>query len=542
MNVQAAPSPYSPVGATHTAPGNPPVLGAQAPGTTGGLPALGGLSVGQNPLDPQLRSQVQGGPARAQLPPVQNTQSQQSEPQQAAQQVQQYGRGEDTMLVHMTPGEVNSLRGLAQRFGGDLTTNPSTGLPEAGFLSKILPILAGVGLNFILPGSGGIVAALGGKAATAGLMTAAAGTAITGDLQKGLMAGLGAFGGASLAGGIQGALGSGAKSAAGAAAPAGTGQGVLTGAVPVEQMGSVMTPTGPMQLSAFPGAAAAAKSPVLTAAASTAPATGGGLMHQFGNAARGTMTGVLGKAAPMAAGLGLLSGVSNAMTPGFRTMSGATDNSYQGPYRAQERPATFAPSTQDILSSSKERDYFAVDQPEIYNMQGQVVQPGSHTAPGTPIVRSIPLPLTKKQKRRGAPMYAFETVPWMGGQEEEPGFAKGGEVQLAEGAFVVDARTVSEIGNGSSNAGIEALARMGGRPVRGPGDGVSDSVPARIGRDQPARVARDEVIFSPQAVQRVGGGDVQRGAKKLYALMDKAHSARRKSARGKDTGLRKGLA
>ena len=143
-----------------------PQLGTPVPGTTGGLPPVPGLSVTQNPV---------------------------------AQQLQSMGRGDDTMLVHMTPNEVNSLQGLAMAAGGSLTINPVTGLPEAGFLKKLLPLLAGVGLNFILPGSG-IVATLGGKAATAGLMVGAGTTALTGDLGKGLMAGLGAFGGASLAG------------------------------------------------------------------------------------------------------------------------------------------------------------------------------------------------------------------------------------------------------------------------------------------------------------------------------------------------------
>jgi hypothetical protein len=127
-------------------------------------------------------------------------------------------------------------------------------------------------------------------------------------------------------------------------------------------------------------------------------------------------------------------------------------------------------------------------------------------------------------------------------QEEEERFAEGGEVHLADGAFVVDARTVSELGNGSSNAGHEILSRLGGRPVRGPGDGVSDSVPARIGRDQPARVARDEVVFPPEAVRRVGRGNEKRGAERLYSLMERAHKARRKSARGKNTNVRRGLA
>jgi len=115
-----------------------------------------------------------------------------------------------------------------------------------------------------------------------------------------------------------------------------------------------------------------------------------------------------------------------------------------------------------------------------------------------------------------------------------PGYARGG-IHMDDGAFVVDARTVSELGNGSSSAGQELLARLGGRPVKGPGDGVSDSIPANIGGTQKARVARDEVIFPAAAVKKLGG------AKKLYALMDKAHKARKKAGRGSDTKLRKGL-
>jgi hypothetical protein len=113
---------------------------------------------------------------------------------------------------------------------------------------------------------------------------------------------------------------------------------------------------------------------------------------------------------------------------------------------------------------------------------------------------------------------------------------------MDDGSFVMDARTVSELGNGSSNAGMELLSRMGGRPVNGPGDGVSDSVPARIGGKQEARVARDEVIFSSDAVRRVGSGDEKRGTQKLYSLMNKAHKARKRAGRGTDTHLRKGLA
>ena len=117
------------------------------------------------------------------------------------------------------------------------------------------------------------------------------------------------------------------------------------------------------------------------------------------------------------------------------------------------------------------------------------------------------------------------------------GYAKGG-VDLENGAFIVDARTVSELGNGSSSAGQELLAKHGGKSIHGKGDGVSDSIRASIGGRQDARVARDEVKFSPQAVAKLGGGDRKRGTKKLYAMMDRAAKARKAADRGEDTGLR----
>jgi hypothetical protein len=61
-------------------------------------------------------------------------------PQQSAQGLASLGRGNDSMLVHMTPNEVQGLQGLAMAHGGSLTVNPQTGLPEAGFLDFVLPV------------------------------------------------------------------------------------------------------------------------------------------------------------------------------------------------------------------------------------------------------------------------------------------------------------------------------------------------------------------------------------------------------------------
>ena len=122
-----------------------------------------------------------------------------------AQHMQGAGRGQDSMLVHMTPGEVQGLQKLALAHGGSLTINPKTGLPEAGFLSSLLPMIAGFALG---------PAGMGLTAMQAGLATAAVGTLATGSLSKGIMAGLGAYGGAGLGAGL------GAVGAAAGAAPA----------------------------------------------------------------------------------------------------------------------------------------------------------------------------------------------------------------------------------------------------------------------------------------------------------------------------------
>ena len=63
--------------------------------------------------------------------------------QAAAQHLARTGRGDDTMLVHMTPREVGGLQALAPAHGQEMTINPETGLPEASVLSSILPMVIG---------------------------------------------------------------------------------------------------------------------------------------------------------------------------------------------------------------------------------------------------------------------------------------------------------------------------------------------------------------------------------------------------------------
>jgi len=69
----------------------------------------------------------------------------------------------------------------------------------------------------------------------------------------------------------------------------------------------------------------------------------------------------------------------------------------------------------------------------------------------------------------------------------------------------------------------------GGRLLRGPGDGVSDSIPATIAGKQPARLADGEFVIPARIVSEIGNGSTEAGAKKLYAMMDRVQNVRKKS-------------
>ena len=110
-----------------------------------------------------------------------------------AEQVASQGRGDDSLLVHMTPDEVRKLQQFAEANGTTLTINPTTGLPEAGMLSDLFKAIAPIALGAFLGPAG-----LGLSSMMAGVATGGITALATGSLSRGLMAGLGAYGGAGL--------------------------------------------------------------------------------------------------------------------------------------------------------------------------------------------------------------------------------------------------------------------------------------------------------------------------------------------------------
>ena len=82
----------------------------------------------------------------------------------------------------------------------------------------------------------------------------------------------------------------------------------------------------------------------------------------------------------------------------------------------------------------------------------------------------------------------------------------------------------------------------GGRLLKGPGDGMSDSIPAKIGAKQPARLADGEFVVPADVVSGLGNGSTDAGARKLYAMMDKVRKSRTGSKRqGKEINPNKYL-
>jgi len=153
--------------------------------------------------------------------------------QNLATQMAAQGRGPDRTLVHMSPKEVQGLQALAMAHGGSLTINPQTGLPEAGFLESILPAVAGFALNAFAPGVGTAVGGMLGLGEAAGTALTVGGIAglASGSLEKGIMAGMGAYGGAGLAGslmnsGTSALTKAGVDAAGGAAALGGDASGI----------------------------------------------------------------------------------------------------------------------------------------------------------------------------------------------------------------------------------------------------------------------------------------------------------------------------
>lgn len=343
----------------------------------------------------------------------------------AAQHLAAQGRGPDNTLVHMSKDEVAGLQAIAMMKGGSLTVNPETGMAEAGFLDDIMPTLVGAaGMYFGID-----------PMTTAAIM--GGGTAMqTGDLGKGLMAGLGAYGGGNM---MQSALGSGTASLAG-------------------------TMSEGAQLAAGAGDATAG-------------------MNAVTNADK------LAAFNPSVAGLGGAKTIGMAAAPAIMGM-------------LQPQAGSSAPGTPQMI-----RPYtFAANKQTPENMVGAAYQPGQDTSEREWFQPSY----TALQPYRAAQGGLADLTKIVTGEDVMP--AERREEKMAAGGGI------------STLGGYAA----GGNPrlLKGPGDGMSDNIPAVIGTKQPARLADGEFVVPADVVSHLGNGSTDAGAKQLYKMMDRIRQKR----------------
>jgi hypothetical protein len=540
----------------------------------------------------------------------------------------------------MSPREVSSLNAIAKAHGGQLTTNPHTGLPEAGFLESILPMAAGVALNAAVPGLG---AAMGGFAIPA--LVGGGMALMTGSLEKGLMAGLGAYGGVGLSSSL---LASGATPAAAGAAEAGLSGAMqaqqATAAQAVNAANAAQQATAAQNAAIQNAAAVPAFNPAQPAASfdasqfapPTAPITTApspNLPPQIGPNSPSFQANVppapsfmdnlktMGsnispsnlmkfvKEDPLSAASGAASlyptkkktpeeekadtdmGQRYAYSPGYvNPMPGASasgqEQTYMNPsYRpvgneeakkiygyAEGGTPTADPAAPPVPTSytaaqpstpiSTPAPAFSI--PAVNSMADLVRAPESQGLVNAYLNRPAPVDVESQyndylQRTLSAPPVS---VPNSGVRA-----AVANPTAASDAQYVYDANTQqyvknpayqdpkakkkSKVNSFNPSGGQTPMARGmfgraaggsisdahynlggysdGGRLLRGPGDGVSDSIPAVIGKKQPARLADGEFVVPARIVSELGNGSTEAGARKLYAMMDRIQKARGKT-------------
>ena len=504
-----------------------------------------------------------------------------------AKHVQEKGRGNDSELVHMTPGEVQGLQALAKAHGGSLTVNPETGLVEAGFLEQVLPIAAAAAATYFTAG-----------AAAPALEAALAGTGAAG--MGGLFAGAGA---GALVGGTSAAIQGGDVTRS--ATMGGLGGAIAGGMGAYDNVGSIFSSGAPVPttaegvapaVSAEPGYGTATRANMtpqqyedIRAFTGQAPATPTQL-SQVGAAQNAPMVnpnssyagyGTVGKAAVLSApGIGAAFGVNpqgNGIPNTNQNFGLATlAPNFQGYVPAQPNPyykanytgyasggiVALAPGGGPVEQMANNNSVMG----GANNMYPQSQQ--EHTQFATP----SQMPTSAEVVDAG---YDPSTNAYTG----QMNFVAGGEVAkkkkqadltpesnlakmdpfTASVAGLNNLRHQSYLPNvnpsqsamntlgGIPTAASGGLASLGsysdgGRLLKGPGDGMSDNIPAQIGKHQPARLADGEFVVPADVVSHLGNGSTDAGAKRLYSMMDKIRQARTgKKAQGKQINPNKYL-
>ena len=186
--------------------------------------------------------------------------------------------------------------------------------------------------------------------------------------------------------------------------------------------------------------------------------------------------------------LSLAGRLGKALTPAFAQMTGQT----MGPTPA------FAQMTNQPITGAK--------------VSGGIAPPAMGPAPAQPAMAA-------------QPAYVPPAIPEYQSPEDQMG------LNAFYGMMNQNLGNMAQAQGFAAGGGISHLGDYsdGGRLLKGPGDGVSDSIPAVIGKRQPARLADGEFVIPARIVSELGNGSTEAGARKLYAMMDRVQKARNKT-------------
>ena len=518
----------------------------------------------------------------------------------AAKHIESQGRNQDTKLVHMTPDELKALNKLSlDHVGKPLSTNPKTGLPEAGFLSSLLPTVAGIaGAAMGIP----LPLVIGGV----GLATAA----LTGDIGQGIMAGLGAWSGGKLGADIANASTLAQTNAA--AIPAetfGAAQSASTLGTTMEPfketLGRTFTvdPTkefigqsfAPSTATSIADQAKAFVPDLAGSASNIAPkfdVAGNVLNFPQGAAVQPTDFAKFQsgweavKADPMkfikdnpmdvaGAAMGPVMGLMSVEQP---TIPGTKEEEnpfglkrlskdFKGSFPTQPNPyyqATY-PDYRARPYGAKDGGIMDIDR---YKSKGKVdaekqlrsietMNKGIELISPTPSGFAPIVPRDPGDAMGGPGIVQYEEE-YAGLSPDQRAYAMMKNIRkktlkddLATGLQPVGSlgqidlmpaiqkqsmlenqarqQIATEAKSGGLMDGHLGDYSDGGRLLKGPGDGVSDSIPATIGGKQAARLAEGEFVIPARIVSELGNGSTDAGAKRLYAMMDRIKDKRRKA-------------
>lgn len=372
------------------------------------------------------------------------------------------GRMGDNTLVHVNPTELKTLNALAGP--GGLTQNPSTGLPEAFKIKDLLPILGAIAMPYAAPAllagtgaaAGGLASTLASNAALMSGVGGAAGTALAGGnkeeiLGSGLASGLTA--------GLTGGFGSSADKVAAASKTVGEA-GYEAG-----RLASSRVAKGLGQNIAGETAAKTITAPMTVLSKSGLPVT----QAATNVVSKGVSDAVAGELGAQALKSGAATGLAAAVTsPGM----------FDVPKEPTYTPPSTVPYTERTQTASKEDidryirqggatpQFFSFNQTQIPAQFGGMAKGGS--------MGDVPTTYMAQGSNEGM-FSGMVKAPEGDGMSDNVAFEVVGDPEIKQAMlspdeYVIDAQTVSLLGNGSSDAGAKELDEFR-RLVRDKGTG-----------------------------------------------------------------------